>query len=64
MRLQDGDTQVLTGLAPLKTGGPGPSARDTELVLLVTTRVTRVPDIRSSDRLPLWVGSELDQYFP
>ena len=60
MRLEDGGTQVLTGLALLKADGADLSPTETELVLLVTAHVSRMPDVRPTDRLPLWIGTEAD----
>jgi general secretion pathway protein D len=62
MRLADGETHVLSSLPSLnRTVGSssGDSAKgETEVVLLVTPRVTREPDIGSGEGLPMWVGTE------
>ena len=62
MRLADGETHVVSSLPALdrsvgsSTGDPADD--ETELILLVTPRVTREPHIASGDRLPMWVGTE------
>ncbi|MCP3980717.1 MAG: hypothetical protein GY716_15550 [bacterium] len=69
MRLADGETHIVSSLPALgrSAGGLGdgdPSSTSvssdtqTELILLVTPRVTRQPHIASDDRRPLWVGTE------
>ena len=61
MRLADGETHVVSSLPALgrSVGATSDSAdAETELVLLVTPRVTREPEIASEDRLPMWVGTE------
>jgi len=60
MMVEEGDTQVLTGLVPLKGGGTDPSPTKTEMVLLVTTHVSRVPDVRPNERLAVWRGYAVD----
>ena len=53
MRLAEGETHVVSSLPALDSADT-----ETELILLVTPRVTREPHIASDDRLPLWVGTE------
>jgi len=60
MRLADGETHIVSSLPALdlSAGGLCSADSDTELILLVTPRVTREPQVAPEDLLPYWVGTE------